>query len=113
MGHGGCCNHIRRFGKRTATWFHYGKPPDWQDFLGIVILLFINSTISFIEENDLGNAAASLMAGLAPKTKFLRDGSWTEQDASILVPGDIISIKLGDVVPVDARLLNGNLLKID
>lgn len=46
-----------------------GKPPDWQDFVGIVVLLVINSTISFIEENNAGNAAAALMAGLAPKTK--------------------------------------------
>ncbi|KAI7753921.1 hypothetical protein M8C21_033120, partial [Ambrosia artemisiifolia] len=48
-----------------------GKPPDWQDFVGIVCLLVINSTISFIEENNAGNAAAALMAGLAPKTKIL------------------------------------------
>lgn len=90
-----------------------GKPPDWQDFVGIVVLLFINSTISFVEENNAGNAAAALMAGLAPKTKVLRDGRWSEQDASILVPGDIISIKLGDIIPADARLLEGDPLKID
>ncbi|XP_022714751.1 plasma membrane ATPase-like isoform X2 [Durio zibethinus] len=90
-----------------------GKPPDWQDFVGIVTLLFINSTISFIEENNAGNAAAALMAGLAPKTKVLRDGKWCEQDAAILVPGDIISIKLGDIIPADARLLEGDALKID
>nr|KJB66333.1 hypothetical protein B456_010G136300 [Gossypium raimondii] len=90
-----------------------GKPPDWQDFIGIVSLLFINSTISFIEENNAGNAAAALMAGLAPKTKVLRDGKWNEQEAAILVPGDIISIKLGDIVPADARLLEGDALKID
>ncbi|CAN1343988.1 ATPase 9, plasma membrane-type [Linum perenne] len=71
-----------------------GQPPDWQDFVGIVTLLVINSTISFIEENNAGNAAAALMAGLAPKTKVLRDGKWSEQDAALLVPGDIISIKL-------------------
>ena len=46
-----------------------GRPPDWQDFVGIVTLLFINSTISFIEENNAGNAAAALMASLAPQTK--------------------------------------------
>ncbi|KAI5555996.1 hypothetical protein BDE02_18G005500 [Populus trichocarpa] len=90
-----------------------GRPPDWQDFVGIVVLLVINSTISFIEENNAGNAAAALMAGLAPKTKVLRDGRWSEQDAAILVPGDIISIKLGDIVPADARLLEGDPLKID
>ncbi|CAL9052306.1 unnamed protein product, partial [Musa banksii] len=118
-----------------------GQPPDWQDFVGIIVLLLINSTISFIEENNAGNAAAALMAGLAPKTKarnwsrsptlfcsphlylyvvvssderqVLRDGHWSEQDAAILVPGDIISIKLGDIVPADARLLEGDPLKID
>ncbi|KOM27255.1 hypothetical protein LR48_Vigan406s006500 [Vigna angularis] len=90
-----------------------GKPPDWQDFIGILALLVINSTISFIEENNAGNAAAALMAGLAPKTKVLRDGKWTEEEAAILVPGDIISIKLGDIVPADARLLDGDPLKID
>ncbi|XP_071910158.1 ATPase 8, plasma membrane-type isoform X2 [Coffea arabica] len=90
-----------------------GKPPDWQDFVGIVVLLIINSTVSFIEENNAGNAAAALMAGLAPKTKVLRDGKWTEQDAAILVPGDLISVKLGDIIPADARLLEGDALKID
>lgn len=90
-----------------------GKPPDWQDFVGIISLLLINSTISFIEENNAGNAAAALMARLAPKAKVLRDGKWVEEDAAVLVPGDIISIKLGDIVPADARLLDGDPLKID
>ncbi|CAH9106786.1 unnamed protein product [Cuscuta europaea] len=90
-----------------------GKPMDWQDFVGIILLLIINSTVSFIEENNAGNAAAALMAGLAPKTKVLRDGRWSEQEAAILVPGDVISIKLGDIVPADARLLEGDPLKID
>ncbi|KAL9247232.1 hypothetical protein vseg_020685 [Gypsophila vaccaria] len=86
---------------------------DWQDFVGIICLLIINSTISFLEENNAGNAAAALMARLAPKTKVLRDGQWQEQDAAILVPGDIISIKLGDIIPADSRLLEGDPLKID
>ncbi|XP_016578331.1 plasma membrane ATPase 1 isoform X1 [Capsicum annuum] len=90
-----------------------GKPPDWQDFVGIITLLLINSTISFIEENNAGNAAAALMARLAPKAKVLRDGKWNEEDAAVLVPGDIISIKLGDIIPADARLLEGDPLKID
>ncbi|WVZ17475.1 hypothetical protein V8G54_010457 [Vigna mungo] len=109
---------------------------DYQDFIGIVLLLLINSTISFIEENNAGNAAAALMARLAPKAKIslpisllycfvyisfgiqlhlqvLRDGKWSEEEASVLVPGDIISIKLGDIIPADARLLEGDPLKID
>ncbi|CAL5367951.1 unnamed protein product [Camellia sinensis] len=90
-----------------------GKPPDWQDFVGIITLLVINSTISFIEENNAGNAAAALMARLAPKAKVFRDGKWSEEDAAVLVPGDIVSIKLGDIIPADSRLLDGDPLKID
>ncbi|CAI0419365.1 unnamed protein product [Linum tenue] len=90
-----------------------GEGPDWQDFLGIVCLLLINSTISFIEENNAGNAAAALMAGLALKAKVLRDREWQDMDAAILVPGDIISVKLGDIIPADARLLEGDPLKVD
>lgn len=52
-----------------SYFFFQGKPPDWQDFVGIIVLLVINSTISFIEENNAGNAAAALMARLAPKAK--------------------------------------------
>ncbi|TQD76975.1 hypothetical protein C1H46_037499 [Malus baccata] len=96
-----------------------GLGMDYHDFVGIIILLIVNSTISFIEENNAGNAAQALMARLAPKAKLtkseqvLRDGKWSEEDASVLVPGDIISIKLGDIIPADARLLEGDALKID
>ncbi|KAJ0111295.1 hypothetical protein Patl1_00116 [Pistacia atlantica] len=97
-----------------------GKDPDYHDFVGILVLLILNSTISFIEENNAGNAAAALMARLAPKSQVtnysyqvLRDGRWSEEDAAELVPGDIVSIKLGDIVPADVRLLEGDPLKID
>ncbi|CAI8596546.1 unnamed protein product [Vicia faba] len=53
------------------------------------------------------------MVGLAPKAKVLRYGKWGEQDAAILVPGDIISIKLGDILLTDARLLEGDPLSVD
>ncbi|KAF5792689.1 putative P-type H(+)-exporting transporter [Helianthus annuus] len=43
------------------------------------------------------------MAGIAPKTKVIRDGKWDEQGATILVPDDVISVKLGDIIPADAR----------
>ncbi|XP_074377052.1 plasma membrane ATPase 1-like [Apium graveolens] len=45
--------------------------------------------------------------------KVFRDGRWNEEDDVVLVPGDIISIKLGDIVPADARLLEDDPLKID
>ena len=53
------------------------------------------------------------MNSLICTVQVLRDGAWAERDAEILVPGDIISIKLGDIVPADAHLLEGDPLKID
>ncbi|PON60865.1 P-type ATPase [Parasponia andersonii] len=51
-----------------------GDSVDYHDFVGITALLIINSTISFIEENNAGNAAAALMARLAPKAKSALTG---------------------------------------
>jgi len=62
---------FRGFDVCLHCFFFQNKPPDWQDFVGIITLLIINSTISFIEENNAGNAAAALMARLAPKAKVL------------------------------------------
>ena len=45
--------------------------------------------------------------------KVLRNGRWTEEESAILVPGDIISVKLGDIIVADARLLEGNPVKIN
>jgi len=74
------------------------RPPDWQDFVGIVLLLFINSSIGFYEEHNAGNAVKALMDSLAPKAKVKRDGNWSEIESAGLVPGDLISFKIGDIV---------------
>jgi H+-transporting ATPase len=101
------------FGVQSFTVFVQSQGTDWEDFLGIVCLPIINSTISFIKENNAGDAAAALMSRLALKTKVLRDEQWQELDASTLVPGDIISIRFGDIVPADACLLEGDPLKMN
>ncbi|CAF0761053.1 unnamed protein product [Adineta steineri] len=82
-----------------------GLPPDWEDFLGIVLLLLANSIIGFIEQQNAGNAVKTLMASLAPEAKVKRNGEWKVIAASGLVPGDVISIKLGDIVPADGRVI--------
>ncbi|KAI9252285.1 hypothetical protein BDA99DRAFT_177671 [Phascolomyces articulosus] len=83
-----------------------GKPPDYPDFIGIVLLLLANSLIGFYEERQAGNAVKALMESLAPECKVKRDGEWKTMEAAELVPGDVISIKLGDVIPADGRLLS-------
>jgi H+-transporting ATPase len=85
------------------------RPPDYPDFIGIVILLFANATIGFLEERQAGNAVKALMAALAPECKVRRDGEWKTLEAYELVPGDIIGVKLGDVIPADGRLLTVSL----
>ncbi|XP_059597303.1 ATPase 11, plasma membrane-type isoform X1 [Vitis vinifera] len=85
----------------------------YHDVFGILFLLLVDSGISFVFESYDDNEVVALMARLAPKAKVLRDGKWIEEHASVLVPGDIISIKLGDIIPADACLLEGDPLKID
>jgi H+-transporting ATPase len=83
------------------------RPPDWEDFLGIVLLLLVNSTIGYIEEHRAGNAVKALMASLAPECRVKRNnGIWSTSQASELVPGDCIAIKLGNVIPADARIIS-------
>ncbi|CAO3579972.1 unnamed protein product [Absidia cylindrospora] len=85
-----------------------GRPPDWQDFIGIILLLLANSIIGFLEERQAGNAVKALMDSLAPECKVKRDGEWYTLEAAELVPGDVISIKLGDVIPADGRLIKAH-----
>jgi len=89
------------------------RAPDWQDFVGIILLLFINSAIGFYEERNAGNAVKALMDSLAPKAKVKRDGQWSEIDSAGLVPGDMISFKIGDIVPADCRLTEAINVSID
>jgi H+-transporting ATPase len=90
-----------------------GRAPDWQDFVGIVLLLLINSTIGFYEERNAGNAVKALMDSLAPKAKVRRNGTWREVESADLVPGDMISFKIGDIVPADCRLSEAINVSID
>ncbi|KAJ2299165.1 hypothetical protein IWW55_004260, partial [Coemansia sp. RSA 2706] len=90
-----------------------GQPPDWQDFVGIVLLLLGNSCIGYYEERGAGKAVEALMAALAPQCKVKRNGVWETMEAANLVPGDIISIGIGDVVPADSRMVVANNVKID
>ncbi|KJE96281.1 plasma membrane H+-ATPase 1b [Capsaspora owczarzaki ATCC 30864] len=86
---------------------------DYPDFGLIMALLLLNACIGFFEEQNAGNAVAALKAQLAPQCKVRRDGAWKTIDAANLVPGDVIRIRLGDVVPADVKLLEGDPIKID
>jgi H+-transporting ATPase len=86
---------------------------DWGDFTIIASLLVFNAVLGFWEEHAASDALESLKNSLALKARVLRGGGWTEIDAATLVPGDVVRLYLGDVVPADCRLLEGDYLSID
>ena len=69
--------------------------------------------VGFWEEHQAGNAIAALKAKLAIKARVKRDGKWITPAARELVPGDVIRVRLGDIVPADARLLAGDPVEVD
>ncbi|MGD0768408.1 MAG: plasma-membrane proton-efflux P-type ATPase [Tepidisphaeraceae bacterium] len=85
----------------------------WPDFFIILLLLVANALVGFWEERQAGNAIAALKAKLAIKARVKRDGKWITPAARELVPGDVIRLRLGDIVPADARLLAGDPLEVD
>jgi H+-transporting ATPase len=86
---------------------------DWGDFTIITSLLLFNALLGFWEEHEASNALEALKGSLALKARALRGGKWEEVDARTLVPGDIIRLYLGDVVPGDCKLIQGDYISID
>lgn len=85
----------------------------WADLAIILALLVVNAVVGFWEEYQAGNIIAALKGKLALKARVRRDGSWNTVPARQLVPGDVIRLRLGDIVPADARLLDGDEVSVD
>ncbi len=90
-----------------------GAVGHWADFAIILLLLVANGVVGFWEEHQAGNAIDALKAKLATNARALRDGEWAAPAARELVPGDVIRLRLGDIVPADARLLDGDDIEVD
>ena len=85
----------------------------WPDFFIILVLLVSNAGVGFWEERQAGNAIAALKAKLAINARVRRDGKWITPPARELVPGDVIRLRPGDIVPADARLLGDESVHVD
>ena len=85
----------------------------WPDFFIILLLLVCNAVVGFWEERQAGNAIEALKKRLAIVSKAKRDGRWITPPARELVPGDVIRLRLGDIIPADARLLAGDEVAVD
>ena len=86
---------------------------DWKDLAIIMFMLVFNALIGFWEEYKASNALDALKDQLALKARALRGGQWSGVDAADLVPGDVVRLRLGDIVPADATLIEGDYLSID
>ncbi len=85
----------------------------WEDLGIILALLVMNGIVGFWEEYQAGNTIAALKAKLALKARVKRDGLWTGVPARELVPGDLIRLRIGEIVPADAKLLDGDPVEVD
>src|SRR5208282_1690253 len=90
-----------------------GVVQHWPDFFIILLLLVANGVVGFWEEHTAGNAIEALKAQLAIKARAKRDGKWINPPARELVLGDVFRVRLGDIVPADARLLDGDRVEVD
>ncbi|MBN2479711.1 MAG: plasma-membrane proton-efflux P-type ATPase [Parachlamydiales bacterium] len=90
-----------------------GALQKWPDFIVIISMLVINAALGFYQEFKAGNAIEALRKKLALNARALRDGKWMEVLAKELVPGDIISVKLGNILPADMKLFAGEYLSVD
>jgi H+-transporting ATPase len=85
----------------------------WPDLGVILALLIMNAVVGFREENQADNTIAILKKSLAVQAKVKRDGKWTNIPARELVPGDVIRVRIGDIIPADAKLLDGDPIQVD
>lgn len=85
----------------------------WADFTIILVLLVTNAVVGFWEEYQAAGAIAALKAQLALRARVRRSGGWTVVPSRELVPGDVVRLRIGDIVPADARLLEGDPIEVD
>ncbi|MGD6806022.1 MAG: HAD-IC family P-type ATPase, partial [Candidatus Bathyarchaeia archaeon] len=85
----------------------------WSDFAIILMLLMVNAVVGFWQENKADNAIKLLKQKLALTARVLRDGKWREEPAKNLVPGDVVRLRLGEIIPADVKLLEGDYLLTD
>ncbi len=85
----------------------------WADFWIILALLVVNAMVGFWEEYQAGNAIAALKKRLALRAKVKRGGAWSTIAARELVPGDVVRLRIGDIVPADAKLVAGDPIEVD
>jgi H+-transporting ATPase len=85
----------------------------WADFGIICLMLLVNAGLDFLQEHRALNALKALKKHLSAEIIVLRGGRFKTIPARNLVPGDIIKLRIGNIVPADVQLFQGDYLLID
>jgi H+-transporting ATPase len=85
----------------------------WEDFGIILVMLLVNAGLDFFQEHRALNALKALKQRLANDVIVLRNGAFATISARDLVAGDIVKLRIGNVVPADVQLLSGDYLLLD
>lgn len=104
---------------------HFWAPVPWMLEITIVLqlvigerlealmigtLLLLNVGLGVFQESRANEALELLKHGLTPKARVRRDGTWIDAPAADIVPGDVVQLSLGGIVPADLRIVTGSLL---
>jgi H+-transporting ATPase len=81
----------------------------YSDFAVVSALLVVNAALGFMQERRAAGVVQTLRRRLQVNARVLRDGNWQLTPARELVPGDIVRVRPGDIIPADAKLLTGEL----
>lgn len=85
----------------------------WEDFAIILVMLLVNAGLDFMQEHRALNALKTLKSKMHRQVTVLRDSTFRRIPLRDLVPGDIVKLRIGDIVPADVQLLSGDYLLID
>lgn len=85
---------------------------DYKDAIAIVTIVILTASIGFTQDYRANRAIAALKRLNVPKVRLLRNGQWQERSARELVPGDIVQLEAGNLVPADGRLIESVNLRI-
>jgi plasma-membrane proton-efflux P-type ATPase len=79
----------------------------YSDLVVVGALLLVNAVLSFMQESRAAGVVAALRKRLQVNARVRRDASWQVIPARELVPGDIVRVRPGDIIPADVKLLTG------